>query len=373
MSETYPDPSTVGGAGFGAKLAFLVPAIVIVGAVVYLLARNPGARDAVTRLQQPTVTATSSVRPSPAPAIGQPPATPSATTPPARPNARDPLYAVDQAFVATPPYKHWRPGPVSWEGKGLGWGVNAVDWQPGDEPRVDYLGRDGNVYGFHVDGFAEGETVARDGVRVGFDIGGLPVEPGRVSVAGRPTTPTGMDVFVEVDGDLIGMIAPLLQFKIKTISGTSASLKVPFYHVGRRPERSFRLYDALSQVANSAPSGLVVPKSLPENSILQWAGGVAKSNMRALFWAVPVGDEWVSLSAYQGEECPAADDPVLHCFGDAAPVTNALEVITVAGRPWTLQERDGVWHAFARVDGIYVAFASPLRDVVIQAADAEVR
>jgi len=375
VSTSYPDPSELGGGGLGQKLALLLPAIVIVAAVAYLLARNPGARDAVTRLQQSTATPPAAAATAPPATPSQQPTTAATTTPSAQavpPDFADPLYAADQAVAPNPPYRRWQPGPVTWRGATVGWDAPPVDWQAG-EPRIEFLGRDENVYAFRIDGFATGETIAPEGVRVRFDVGGLPVQPGRTSVAARPASPSGLEVFVEVDGDLVGLIAPALDLTVRGSAGSRATQRVPFYHVGRRPERLFRLYDSLGRTMATAPNGVVVPRSLPEGAILQWAGDVAGSDMRGLSWVVPAGDAWVSLRTYQGDTCPAADDPILHCFGDAAPVTNALESLTIANRPWLLQLRGGTWHAYARIDGIYVTFESPVREVVVAAADAEVR
>ena len=345
------------------RLALLLPAAAIVVAVAFLVSRNPSAQDVLDRDDiAATATAVAAVVP-PAP-------TATATlTPPARDNDFLQALTQDPFGFRRGPILSWRPGPPAWENQGVRWAkVEPRWWQDG--PVVNFVGRDRNVYRFHIDGFRSGEAVAPDGIRLDFNVAGHLAVPYRVALSASTHKGTGLDLAVTFDRNRAGLIGPALRVRVTGNAGSRAEVEVPYHHSGVRPERTFRLSYSLGRLLTETSFRELLPRDLPGGSTMQWAGYVAgAADARAVTVLVPSGDGWVSLLQVQGTECaPVVTGDLGECFGGSAPHAPFLEQLDAEGVAWSLGHRHGVWVATAQFGPTHVLFAAPDREIVVRAA-----
>jgi hypothetical protein len=346
------------------RALLFVPVLAIIAVVAYLFAANPGARDV---LEDEPLVATAT--PAASAAVTTAIITPAPTRPPrvfAPP--RDVYRLHDPDAVIARPIPVWRPGQFDWYNGAVEWvQVRPRLWQDG--PRIIFLGRDGTAFRFHVDGFREGEALQPEGVQVRFEASGRSAWPRRLRLAAIPSDRTGLDLFVEFDTELLGLIAPTLTVRVSGTMGSKATVRAPFVHDARRPELAYRVDTMIQGLLSERPFDLYLPTGLPDTAVAQWAGRVPGfPQARSITWLVPSDEGWASLLLVEAAGCERSLERPEECFGpDGRGITPAGR-LTIGGSEWSATTVAGVRVLFGHFGETAVLLASPDEAAVETAA-----
>jgi hypothetical protein len=346
------------------RFLLIVPVVAIIAAVVYLFADNPSAQDAVQRDTTPPATATAppalaTIAPSPAPTVVQ------RVIPPA-----------DAQFRLRDPNERLSPGPIPrWDTSSERWATDGVEWEGvlprwwQDGPRVHFVDQVGNVFKFHVNGLRRGETLDRDGVEVFFHIAGAVITPRRLRVSAERDQDTGLNMTIEFDRALTGIIAPALTVRITGTLGSTAVAKAPFAHIGPRPQRAYRLDNMIGLLISNRPFNYYFPTALPSASVAQWASFVVGTDARGFGWVVPAEAGWVSLLVVETSDCGEPRAGGLEaCFGPDAAGVEVVGRATLDTGTWTLGRGQAQWVMIGRLGETDIMLAAPDEKVVRLAA-----